>query len=260
MHSKIERVHERPSQARLTASPRSGSPKVLRSTGPPTGTRQAEMVMRDAVLNRPSSASTTWTGSTARSLMYKEGQNAPAVSLVARTAKEKILLADGELLEGASFTDVFKLTIGKNYEEFDKEWMYALKKQYYPLLAATMRRAWSPGTSPRRDLMPSRWSFEHDSPRDVIFMGNRTGYTGIYEKNIDSKDPKDRAVNVIQGERTDEFEAFHPLRGAGSTSRARHPGLRDKKRRDRRPAPVRHFRRQGRAVAPVARRSSAIGS
>ena len=28
-----------------------------------------------------------------------------------------------------SFSDVFKITIGKNYKEFDEEWLYALKKE-----------------------------------------------------------------------------------------------------------------------------------
>ena len=33
------------------------------------------------------------------------------------------------------FSDVMEQTIGKDYEKFDKEWLYALKKQYFPTLS-----------------------------------------------------------------------------------------------------------------------------
>ena len=49
--------------------------------------------------------------------------------------EEKVLLLMENFWKETFFSDIFKITIGKNYNEFDEEWLYALKKQYYPLLA-----------------------------------------------------------------------------------------------------------------------------
>ncbi len=173
---------------------------------------QAEMVMRDAVLNDFAVGLSDMDQIYGSFLMYKEGQN--ALQFLSRTyGEEKILLLMENFWKESSFSDLFKMTIGKNYREFDEEWLYALKKQYYPLMA-------------NRDA-PSRSSlnlvtegynfkpvvFEKDSLRDVYFIGNRTGYTGIYRKNLDRIGPDEHATQIIEGERSDELEAFHPFRG-----------------------------------------------
>jgi hypothetical protein len=143
--------------------------------------------------------------------MYKEGQN--ALMYIGKTyGEEKILLLMENFWKENSFSDVFKLTLGKNYKEFDEEWLYALKKQYFPLYA----RQDAPGNVTLNivkegfNSKPVVW--EVDSLRDVYFVGNRTGYTGIYKKRLDDRDPKSAGENVIQGEQTDELEAFHPFR------------------------------------------------
>ncbi len=54
--------------------------------------------------------------------------------------------------------------------------------------------------------------FEHDTTREVYFIGNRTGYAGIFKKSLNDPDPESAATNVIEGEQTDALEAFHPMR------------------------------------------------
>ncbi len=173
---------------------------------------QAEMVMRDAVLNDIAVGLTGMDQIYGSFLMYKEGQN--ALQFLSKTyGEEKILLLMENFWKETSFSDVFKITIGKNFREFDEEWLYALKKQYYPLLAS--RDAPSRVT---RSVVSEGYNFkpvvfEKDSARDVYFIGNRTGYTGIYRKDLDQMNPEVHATNIIEGERTDELEAFHPFRG-----------------------------------------------
>lgn len=179
---------------------------------------QAEMVMRDAVLNDIAVGLDDIYQISGSFLMYKEGQNALKF-LASRFGDEKVLLLMENFWKEASFSDVFRLTIGKSLKEFDEEWLYALKKEYYPLLA----RNDEPSQVTTKIVMEGFNSepvvFERDSTREVYFVGNRTGYVGIYKKNLDDMSRESPATSVIQGERTDELEAFHPLRNRIDISR-----------------------------------------
>jgi hypothetical protein len=89
--------------------------------------------------------------------------------------------------------------------------LYALKKQYYPFsriiyLSIVTRKITSDGFNFKPVV------YEVDSTREVYFIANRTGYTGIYRKDLDKSSPEELPIQVIQGEQSDEFEAFHPFR------------------------------------------------
>lgn len=186
---------------------------------------QAEMVMRDATLSDIVVGLDDMERIYGSFLMYKEGQN--ALQYIARNyGEEKILLLMENFWKETSFSNILKITIGKNYKEFDEEWLYSLKKQYYPLYAKedSPSRAAKPIVVDGFNSKPV--VFEHDSLREVLFIGNKTGYSGIYKKYLDplgtseispgfseSAWAKEPAKNIIDGEKTDEFEAFHLLRG-----------------------------------------------
>ncbi len=186
---------------------------------------QADMVMRDAVLSDIVVGLSDMDRIYGSFLMYKEGQN--ALQYIGKTyGEEKILLLMENFWKESSFSLIMQQTIGKAYKEFDEEWLYALKKQYYPLYA----KEDSPSRAAKPIVMDGFNSkpvvFEHDSVRDVYFIGNKTGYSGIYRKPIDPPASselsatagqtawaQEPAENVIEGEKNDEFEAFHLLRG-----------------------------------------------
>jgi hypothetical protein len=172
---------------------------------------QAEMVMRDAVLNDIAVGLADMDRIYGSFLMYKEGQ--AALEYIGKTyGEEKILLLLENFWKEVSFSDVFKATIGKTYKEFDEEWLYALKKRYYPLLATSD----SPGIATEKITTEGFNSkpvvFEHDSTREVYYLGNKTGYTGIYRSDLDRTGSAVRDVRIVEGEQTDELEAFHPFR------------------------------------------------
>ncbi|HEY6952452.1 MAG TPA: hypothetical protein VI758_08590, partial [Bacteroidota bacterium] len=167
---------------------------------------QAEMVLRDAVLNNyivPLSDMDRIYGSF---LMYKEGQ-ALLDFVDRRYGGEKILLLMENFWKKKTFSEDFKLTLGKDYKEFDQEWLYDLKKKYYP--------------SMKTEDMPSRVTknvvdvgfngkpaYERIGDKQyVYFIGNHTGYTDLYRVDLDAK--KAEPEVVVAGERTNEFEAFH---------------------------------------------------
>ena len=179
---------------------------------------QAEMVLRDMVLNESVVGLNDMDRIYGSFLMYKEGQN--ALEFISRTyGEEKILLLLDNFWKETSFSEVFKITIGKNYKEFDEEWLYALKKQYYPLLTAHDAPSRATVNIVGEGFNAKPVVFEADSHRTVYFIGNRTGYAGIYAKDMDEKDPTVPAVNVVEGEQTDELEAFHPFRSRIDVSR-----------------------------------------
>lgn len=171
---------------------------------------QAEMVMRDAVLNDLAVGLSNMDRIFGTFLMYKEGQN--ALQYIGKTyGEEKILLLLENFWKETSFSDILKITIGKNYREFDEEWTYAQKKDYYPLLARSDVPSIVTRSVIKEGFNSKPVVFEHDSTREVFFIGNRTGYTGIYKKNLDSAEVDDSGTNVVEGEQTDEFETFHPF-------------------------------------------------
>ncbi len=172
---------------------------------------QAEMVMRDAVLSDIAVGLDDMGKIHGTFLMYKEGQN--VLQYIGRTyGEEKILLLLENFWKRSSFSEVFKITLGKDFREFDEEWLYALKKQYFPLLA----NADAPGSVSlnvaKEGFNAKPVVFERDSTTEVYFLGNQTGYTSIYRTTIDKKKPAGPPVCVIQGEKSEDFETFHPFR------------------------------------------------
>lgn len=210
MHSKVSRVlgDHRKSQDRY---PPLWFVEGLAEYWSTTWDAQAEMVMRDAVFNDIAVGLDDMDRIYGSFLMYKEGQSA-LLHIASTYGEEKILLLLENFWKEKSFSDVFKLTIGKNYKEFDEEWLYALKKRYYPILAGADEPSQVTRKIAAEGFNAKPVVFEHDTTREVYFIGNRTGYTGIFRKCLNDPDPEARATNIIQGEKSDELEAFHPLR------------------------------------------------
>lgn len=169
---------------------------------------QAEMVLRDAVLNNyvvPLSSMDRIYGSF---LMYKEGQQV-CEFIAQRYGEEKLLLLFENFWKATSFSDVMKLTIGKDFEEFDEEWIYYLKKRYYPLMGEHDLPSGVTKKIVDKGFNSKPVYYEHDGKREVYYIGNYTGYTHVYRVNMDDEEPDPEIV--IEGETSDEFEAFHPF-------------------------------------------------
>jgi len=179
---------------------------------------QAEMVMRDAVLNDYVVGVSDMELISGSYVMYKEGQY--ILQYIAENyGQEKVLLLMENFWKASSFSEVFRLTIGKNYDEFDKEFLYHLKKRFYPILeksdqpSAVTESIYDEGFNSKPAFYKSS-----DTTREVFFIGNHTGYTCIYRKQL-GKGNSDLDL-IIQGEKTDEFEAFHLFQSKMDISRS----------------------------------------
>lgn len=167
---------------------------------------QAEMVIRDAVLNNyivPVSEMERIFGSF---LMYKEGQK--LLEFIAeRYGEETILLLMENFWKANTFNEVMRITIGKDFRQLDEEWLYALKKQYYPLIGTEDMPSGVTKNIVNVGFNNKPVFYNKNGTRQVYFIGNHTGYTNIYRVNIDDEKPTPEIV--VEGEKTDEFEAFH---------------------------------------------------
>lgn len=205
MHSKINRVllDHRQSQDRI---PPLWFTEGLAEFWSTDWDNQAEMVMRDAVLNNYVVSLSEMDRIYGSFLMYKEGEN--ILRFIAdRYGSEKILLLMENFWRANSFSDVMKATIGKSYKEFDDTWLYSLKKQYYPVISGH-----DLPSSVTKNVVDEGFNvkpvyYNRSGVREVYFIGNRTGYTNIYRINLDQEKPEPEVV--IEGEKSDEFEAFH---------------------------------------------------
>lgn len=172
---------------------------------------QAEMVLKDAVLNNYVVPLHQMYRIQGTFIMYKEGQ--AILEYIARTyGEEKILLLMENIWKYGKFSEVFEDVIGKTYKEFDEEWIYNLKKRYYPLLKDHDLSKMVTQTVVREgyNFKPAYYKDPEGSEK-VVFVGNRTGYSNIYMADIKSLDTGEEAkvVTLVKGERTSEFESFH---------------------------------------------------
>ena len=177
----------------------------------------AEMVIKDAVLNGYMVGLYDWEYYYGTFFMYKMGQN--AINYISQKyGHEKVLELIDNFWMSDNFSTVMKRTIGKDYEEFDQEWLYSLKKKYFP----TLNKDDNPSANTIKvftDGFGHKPAYYSDGIHEyVFFIGNRTGYTSIFR--IDLKDRKRKPELIIEGERTDEFESFHFFRtGIGISSK-----------------------------------------
>lgn len=167
---------------------------------------QAEMVLRDAVVSGYLVPLQSMDRIFGTFLMYKEGQN--VLEFVAeKYGEEKILLFMENFWKSSSFEEVFKLTTGRDYRAFDEEWTYSLKKKYYPLLAESDQPSGVSKAIVTEGFNAKPVYYRNGSEKEIYFIGNHTGYTSIFRVNPD--EPEAKPEIVIEGEKTDEFEAFH---------------------------------------------------
>jgi hypothetical protein len=167
---------------------------------------QAEMVLRDATVSNYLVPLSDMDRIFGTYLMYKEGQE--ILGYVAREyGDETVLRLMDNFWKSPNFEEVFRITTGRNYEAFDREWTYALKKRYYPLLAGADQPSGSSAALVEKGFNSKPVVFTRGGQRQVYFIGNHSGYTSVMRASLDR--PKEEPVVVVEGEKTDELEAFH---------------------------------------------------
>lgn len=170
---------------------------------------QAEMVMRDAVINNYFVGLKDIFKIYGSFLMYKEGQS--FLEFVEENyGAEKIPLILENFWLYKNFIDILEHTLGKSIEEIDMEWSYHLKRRYFPLLADKVPQ--EIGAKKLTD-----WGFNFSpvyyQTKDssfIFFSANRDGYSSLYKLVLDKNyNLVDEPELILRGEKSDEFESFH---------------------------------------------------
>lgn len=171
---------------------------------------QAEMILRDAVLQGYIVGLNDIEKTYGSFLMYKIGQKI-LYFVSEKFGEEKILELFDNYWKSSDFEDVWKLTLGIDYKEFDREWKYYLKKTYYPLLYNRELPTFVSRKITEGGFNFSPVYYKNKSGEWIYFLANRDGYGSIHRINLsDSKSQKPELI--IQGEKSDEFESFHLFR------------------------------------------------
>jgi len=173
----------------------------------------AEMVIRDVLLNNKFVPLTEIQKINGTFLMYKEGQI--FLEFISRKFGGNTILA---LLEGfwrfSKFNKLLEFTIGKSLKEISDAFTLWLKQKYYPLVKNKI-----PFLSFAKQLTNKGFNtnpvFERSS-RKIIFLGNLTGYSSIYEIPVNKDESKNVIAPelIIQGEKTADLEAFHLMQNS----------------------------------------------
>ncbi len=173
---------------------------------------EAEMFIKDAVLHNYLVPLEQMYSIYGTFLMYKEGQ-AILKFIADQYGEHKIMQLIENTWKEDNFSNVMKLTLDLNYQEFDKQWLYHLKKHHYPIMAQNdfPEMVAEPVTHMGINTKPA--CYRAQGKNIMAFVSNRTGYSNIYQMPLpDEKTDKERSVEVlIKGERTSEFESFHIL-------------------------------------------------
>ncbi len=170
---------------------------------------QAEMVMRDAVINNYFVNLEDMYSIYGTFLMYKEGQNFLHF-IEEKYGPEKVMLLIDNLWMYSDFTKVLEHTLGKPVEEIDSEWLFYLKRKYYPLLSdkAPLQHSAEQLTNFGFNFSPVPYKINGDTW--LYFPANRDGYSSLYKMKINVKKKSDLEPElVLRGEKTAEYEAFH---------------------------------------------------
>ena len=171
---------------------------------------QTEMIIRDAVLNNyivPLSQIYAIHGTFT---MYKQGQ--AILEYISEVyGPEKVLLLMENIWKYNKFSDVFHDVVGVTYADFDKEWLYHLKKKYYPLLKDHDFSKMVAETIVRDGYNFKPAYYKSQNGDKVVFVGNRTGYSNIFMADIRSMGSrsKERLKTLVESGRSSDFEAFH---------------------------------------------------
>ncbi|MDO8548910.1 MAG: BamA/TamA family outer membrane protein [Ignavibacteria bacterium] len=170
---------------------------------------QAEMVMRDAILNNYFVGIDDIYNIYGTFLMYKEGQN--FLEFVEENyGKEKVPLMLENFWMFSNFNKVIEHTIGKEIEEIDSEWLYYLKKKYYPMMENRVPLENASKKITKEGFNFSPVYYENEGERYIYFVANRNGYSSLYKLELDENMiAADDPELVLQGERSEELEAFH---------------------------------------------------
>ncbi len=174
---------------------------------------EADLFIRDAVLSGYLVPMTDIRRISGSFLMYKEGQSFLKF-IEEKYGDDSIELIFENWWRGKSFEEIIALTFGVHLKKLSDEWVYSLRKQYYPFMKEADSPAVITTVLTRRGLniKPVAVPDEHDPTRDagMVFLSTRHGYEDICWAPLEGTEKQ--VELLVRGGRSVDFESFHFLR------------------------------------------------
>lgn len=170
---------------------------------------QAEMLLRDAVINNYFVGIEDIYSISGSFLMYKEGQ--AFLDYVAELyGPEKVFIIMNNFWLTEDFNKILEYALDKPLEQIDKEWKFYLKKKYFPLLSEYTSISDASLLATQNGFCFSPVKYENGSGNYIYFLGNVDGYSSFYRAKFDDEEKKyDSPELLVRGEKREEFESFH---------------------------------------------------
>ncbi|MBX7150827.1 BamA/TamA family outer membrane protein [bacterium] len=165
---------------------------------------QAEMVIRDAAFNSTILPVEEFYKVQGTYYMYKLGENFLHF-VEERYGREKILLIMENIWKSDTFEKVIEMSLGKKYASLSEEWIYWVKKKYFPALEDNDVPSAISSVITKEGFNSKPAYYAHDGKEEIFYVANRDGYTNIYRQELGSS----HSEVVIAGERSNDYETFH---------------------------------------------------
>jgi hypothetical protein len=181
---------------------------------------QGEMVVSDLVLeSRVPDIGNLWRYD-GTFTVYKLGQSLCGF-IAERYGEDALRRLYTELYKADRFDRLIQRVTGVSARKLSEDWIYSLKRRYFPevkdetsLALAAQERAVSQGVNLKPVAVPDSTALGGGR---YLFLSARSGYTNIY---MASAEGEERDVkSVVRGQRTAQFESFHPFQSRIDVSR-----------------------------------------
>ena len=127
--------------------------------------------------------------------------------LATRYGEWRIVQMYDDVWKYQNFADLLKGVFGRTMEQLTAEWQYDMRRRYYPTVTAQRPLELDARRIATLAIKPVAWTDPDDSLPRVLYISPRNGYTDIYQVRLSGG----KARAVVKGERTAEFESFHPF-------------------------------------------------
>ncbi len=119
----------------------------------------------------------------------------------------RIVQAYDDLWKYQDFAALVQGVFGRSVDELTAEWQYDMRRHFYPTVAAQRPLELDARKIAALAVKPAVWTPPGDTAAQVLYISPRTGYTNIYAAPLTGGP----ARTVVKGERSAEFESFHPF-------------------------------------------------
>ena len=168
---------------------------------------QAEMILRDGILNNYFTGLKNINMVYGSFLMYKYGQSFLEF-VKAKYGEEKIPQLLDNFWLFPDFNNNIEFTLGSPIEKIDAEWTYYIKQKYFPLVGERkpIKLGCEKLTKEGYNFTPV--AYTDSTGKYIFFQANQDGYSSLYKLKLDSA-KKYPVELVLRGEKSNEFESFH---------------------------------------------------